>query len=77
MKVADEVAGEVLVVRNPFRSCVEVHIKGTAPEDYRVVRLARQEARRLAALILFQAERLEGPRVRRMATYDEIESESA
>ena len=77
MKVADEVAGEVLVVRNPFRSCVEVHIKGTAPEDYRVVRLARQEARRLAALILFQAERLEGPRARRLATYDEIESESA
>ncbi len=77
MKVADEVAGEVLVVRNPFRSCVEVHIKGTAPEDYRVVRLARQEARRLAALILFQAERLEGTRARRLATYDEIESESA
>ena len=28
-------------------------------DDYRVVRLARSEARRLAALILFQAERLE------------------
>ena len=77
MRVEDEVAGEVLVVRNAFRSCVEVHIKGTAPEDYRVIRLARNEARQLAALILFQAERLEGGRARRVATYDEIESESA
>ena len=77
MKVVDEVTGEVLVVRNPFRSCVEMHVRGTDPEDYRVVRLARQEARRLAALLLFQAERLEGPRARRVPTYDEIESESA
>ncbi len=77
MRVEDEVAGEVLVVRNSFRSCVEVHIKGTEPEDDRVIRLARNEARRLAALILFQAERLEGVRARRVVTYDEIESESA
>ena len=49
MRVEDEVAGEVLVVRNAFRSCVEVHIKGTAPEDYRVIRLARNEARRLVS----------------------------
>jgi hypothetical protein len=77
MKIMDEVTGEILVMRDPFRSCVEVHIKGTVPDEYRVVRLARQEARRLAALILFQAERLEGVRVRRVEGLGEAEPKSA
>ena len=77
MKIMDEVTGEILVMRDPFRSCVEVHIKGTVPDEYRVVRLARQEARRLAALILFQAERLEGARLRRVEELGEAEPKSA
>jgi len=77
MKIMDEVTGEILVMRDPFRSCVEVHIKGTVPDEYRIVRLARQEARRLAALILFQAERLEGARVRRVEELGEAEPKSA
>jgi len=54
----DEETGEILVVRDAFQSRIEVHVRGTSPEDYHVVRLSRVEARRLAALILFQAERL-------------------
>ncbi len=77
MKIEDDGTGEILVMRDPFRSCVEMHIKGTAPDEYRVVRLARQEARRLAALILFQAERLEGARVRQVEKFCEAEPKSA
>ena len=58
MTLMDEEAGEILVMRDPYRSCIEVHVRGTSPEEYRVVRLSRHEARRFAALILFQAERL-------------------
>ena len=54
----DEESGEILVLSHPSRSCIEVHIKGASPDAYRVVRLDRHEARRLAALILYQAERL-------------------
>jgi len=54
----DEESGEILVMRDSFRACLEVHVRGASPEDYRVVRLNRHEARRFAALLLFQAERL-------------------
>jgi hypothetical protein len=54
----DEEHGEILVARNEFLSCIEVHIHGATIDEYRIVRLARHEARRLAALVLFQAERL-------------------
>lgn len=64
MDVMDECAGEILVVRDPFRSCVAVHIKGLGPDDYRIVQLSRQEARRLAALLLYQAERMGDRRLR-------------
>ena len=58
MKIMDEGTGEILVVRNEMRACIEVRIRGASPNEYRVVRLARQEARRLAALVLYQAEKL-------------------
>ena len=58
VKIMDEDTGEILVVRNEMRACIEVHIRGTSPDEYRVVRLTRQEARRLAALVLYQAEKL-------------------
>ena len=63
MDIMDESAGEILVVRDPFRSCVSVHVRGLSPDDYRIVQLTRQEARRLAALLLYQAERLGDLRV--------------
>ena len=58
MDYIDEQGGEILVVRDPFRASVAVHIRGVTLEDYRVVKLTRLEARRLAALLLYQAERL-------------------
>lgn len=77
MRMMDEETGEILVLRDPSRSRIEVHIKGTTIDEYRVVRLARREARRLAALILFQAERLEGDRAVRVAAIREVEPKSA
>ena len=77
MKMMDEETGEILVLRDPSRSRIEVHIKGATIDEYRVVRLARREARRLAALILFQAERLEGERAVRVAAIREVEPKSA
>src|SRR2546428_3645044 len=77
MRMLDEEPGEILVLRDPSRSRIEVHIKGATIDEYRVVRLARREARRLAALILFQAERLEGDRGVRVAAIREAEPKSA
>jgi len=54
----DEESGEILVWRDEAASCIALHIRGERPNEYQAVRLSRQEARRLAALILFQAERL-------------------
>ncbi len=64
MEIMDEGSGEILVVRDAFRSCVAVHIRGVSPDDYKVVQLSRAEARRLAALLLYQADRLGDTRVR-------------
>jgi hypothetical protein len=53
----DERAEEILVARDPERASVELRIGG--PEvDPLVFRLTAEEARRVAALILFQAARL-------------------
>ena len=58
VKIIEEDTGEILVARNESRACIEVHVKGTDADAYRVVRPARHEARRLAALVLYQAEKL-------------------
>jgi len=58
VKIMDEDSGEILVVRNDLRSCIEVHIRGSSMDEYRLVRLTRSEARRLSALVLYQAEKL-------------------
>jgi hypothetical protein len=63
VKIMDEDAGEILVVRNDLRTCIEIHIRGASPEEYRLVRLTRHEARRLSALVLYQAEKLGKPRL--------------
>jgi hypothetical protein len=58
MKTMDEESGEILVWRDEAGSCIALHMRGARPDEYQAVRLSRQEARRLAALILFLAERL-------------------
>ena len=58
MYVSDRNAGEILVDRDPLVPAVQVHIEG-APEGARRIRLSGDEARRLAALLLFQAARLD------------------
>jgi hypothetical protein len=58
VKLMDEESGEILVVRDDQRACIEMHIRGTTPDEYRLVRLTRHEARRLSALVLYQAEKL-------------------
>jgi hypothetical protein len=63
MDITDESTGEILVVRDPFHSCVAVQLRGVRPDDHRMVRLSQQEARRLAALLLYQAERPGSPRL--------------
>ena len=59
MRLTDELAREVQVERDPAGSSVELKIAATAGHDPHIILLSREEARRLAALILFQAERLE------------------
>ncbi len=62
MRPTDELTREVQVERNPAGSSVELKVAATAGHDPCVIHLSREDARRLAALILFQAERLDGSR---------------
>ena len=76
MEILEEGVGEIRIVRDAFRSHVAMHIKQTMREDDWVVRLTRHEARRLAALLLYQAERLGDLRLR-PAEAEEDESNCA
>jgi len=58
MYVTDRNAGEIRVDRDPANPAVELRIEGHAGSA-RIIRLSADEARRLAALILFQAARLD------------------
>lgn len=58
MYVSDRNAGEILVERDPASPAVELRIEGAA-SGARLIRLSADESRRLAALLLFQAARLE------------------
>lgn len=62
MQIADERVHEIFVTRDPARSSVEIHVAETSGERPRIVRLNAEEARRLAALILFQSARLQRQR---------------
>ena len=75
MKVTDERTGEIVVTRDWARSAVELHVGSTAADSTRILRLTGEEARRLAALILFQFARLERPRA--TPAHAESERESA
>ncbi len=77
MRVMDEGTAEILVARDPARSSVELQVGTTEADGARVIRLTREEARRLAALILFQAARLERPHAGWGRAYAEPERQSA
>lgn len=77
MKVIDERVEEILVERHPALSHVEVQIGTESTAEVRMIRLTRDEARRLAALILFQAAKLDRPRHRWGLTSAEPERKSA
>ncbi len=76
MRVMDERTEEIVVARDPARSSVELQIGTTAADGTRVIHLTREEARRLAALILFQAARLDRPQAWGLP-FAEPESQSA
>lgn len=62
MRPRDDLTMEVQVEHDPASSSVELKIAATAGNDPHVIHLSRDEARRLAALILSQAARLDRPR---------------
>ncbi len=59
MRMRDEPTMEIQVRRDEARSRVELRIAAPTGDDGRTVHLSREEARRLAALILFQAAQLD------------------
>jgi len=59
MRVMDGRTGEILVTRDSVGRTVDVWIAGSEPDGGTTIRLSREEARRLAALILFQESRLD------------------
>ena len=61
MRVTDSQTREIFVERDPARAGLELQIGDINTVDARFVRLTLEEARRLAALILFQAARLDRP----------------
>lgn len=62
MKVKNSRAAEVLVGRDPSGSYVELQTSGGGVMDQpRGVLLTQEEARRLAAIILFEAGKLDAP----------------
>ena len=77
MKVIDELTMEIQVGPDAARSSVELKIAATAEDDARIVHLSREEARRLAALILFQAARLDRSRVSWPFHHPDLERRSA
>jgi len=61
MKTIDELAMDIEVGGDSARSTVELRVPARAGDEARTVHLTRDEARRLAALILFHAARLDRP----------------
>jgi len=59
MRAIEELTTGIEVGQDPAGSSVELKIGATAGDRARIIHLSREEARRLAALILFQAERLD------------------
>jgi hypothetical protein len=68
---------EIQVGHDPARSSVELKIAATAGDNTRIVHLSRDEARRLAALILVQAARLNRSHVSRPQPHADLVRRSA
>ena len=77
MRLIDELTMEIQVGADPTRSSVELKFAATAQDDARIVHLSREEARRLAALILLQAARLDRSRVSWRLPHADLERRSA
>ena len=77
MRLIDELTMEIQVGADPASSSVELKIAGTAEDDVRIVHLSREEARRLAALILLQAARLDQDRSGWRSPHSNFERRSA
>ena len=77
MRLLDELTMEIQVGADPARSSVELKIPATAEDDARVVQLSREEARRLAALILLQAARLDQSQAGWRSPHSDLERRSA
>jgi hypothetical protein len=61
MRLSDSETHEIVVERDPAGAGVALQIGNIDTDDSRIVHLTGEEARRLAALILFQVARLERP----------------
>jgi hypothetical protein len=77
MRLINEPAMEIQVGHDPSGSSVELRIAATAEDDARVVHLSREEARRIAALILFQAARLDRSQAGWRLPHSHLERRSA
>jgi len=77
MRISDTNTREILVSRDQAGLVVEVKLGEAAGDGGRILRLSREEARRLAALLLFQAGRLERPRDSWVVPYPGSERKSA
>lgn len=64
MRAMNGESGEVLVGRDNCASVVELQVWDRDEEKSRIARLTGDEARRLAAQLLFQAARLDRARLR-------------
>ena len=62
MRVMERQTGEIFVSHDPAGQSVDLQIEVAGMDGGRVISLGRDEARRLAALILFQVARLDRPR---------------
>ena len=62
MRVIERQTGQISVSHDPAVGSIDLQIEVAGMEGVRVIHLGRDEARRLAALLLFQAERLDRPR---------------
>lgn len=77
MRIRDDLTMEVQVERDPADSSVELKIAATAGHDPHVIHMSRDEARRLAALILSQAALLDRSRESVRLTHAALERRSA
>ena len=77
MKTTYDRSMEIQVERDPAGSSVDLKIAASAGSDPGIIHLSREDARRLAALILFHAARLDGSQVNWRLPRPDLERRSA